>query len=319
MQLYKSVLLLLFILPIAFSQTINIQVPPPACENNGDLLFAITNLPQCTAEAFISTLTNGLIFSAGEFYNLSIGFLTASPDVHWFCGPYNNVMAIIESFYTVMLMGLGGYYIIKATDVEGRAKAKTWLKNILYMVVFLSFSFTIFELIIDLNTQISSSIYSQVSESIFDIEAELSSLIFSMIFAFSLCTGGYMTFTTLVIRYLLIPFLLFLFPLGIFLYFIPPMREWGAYLFKFIVLIIFMTTADSLLLLGTSWLFASPDPNLANGLVRSFGLIVGFGLIGVLNLIIFIVAALSIILRSLKALESAIAMLMRIAIILSFL
>jgi len=137
-------LIILVILPLTSAQSVNVQLPASACNNSSDLLSTMTNLPQCTAEAFFTTLANGLIYASDQFFNLSIGFLTASPDINWFCAPYNSIMSLVESLYTIMLMGLGAYYIIGATDVEGRTRAKIWLKNVIYMAVLLSFSFPIF-------------------------------------------------------------------------------------------------------------------------------------------------------------------------------
>jgi hypothetical protein len=319
MRLYKLLFWILLVASATFAQSVNVQLPQSACNNNTDILLILANLPECTAEAIFSSLTQGLIFSAQQFYNLSIGFLTASPDLTWFCAPYNMIMAIIESFYSIILMGLGAYYIFHSTDVEGRTKAKIWLKNVFFMVILSPLSFGIFRLLLDLNTQLSSSMYASVSQSIFDIDAQFSNLIFSMIFAVSLSAGGILTFITLVIRYLLIPFLLFLFPIAIVLYFISPLRQWGAFIFKFIVLIVFMTTVDAIFLMGISYLFDSPDPNLGNVLVQTFGLMVGFGLIGIVNLILYLIAILSVVFMALKAFESVTAMLMRLAIILTFL
>lgn len=319
MRCTKLILWILLAVPALFAQSVNIQLPPSKCQNNGDMLLAINSLPQCIAEAIFSSLANGLVYAAQQFYGLSIGFLTASPDIKWFCAPYNQLMALIESFYTIMLMGLGAYYVVSSTDIEGRTRAKTWLRNVFYMVILLSLSFQIFGLILDLNTQISSNIYASVSQSIFDVDVQISDLVFSLIFAMTLSFGGFLTFVTLISRYLMIPFLLFLFPMAIFLYFIPITRDWGAFLFQFITLVVFMTSIDAILLMGISALFASPDPNLANALVKSFGLIVGFGLIGIVNLTIFIIAALMAVLRAVKAFESILATLMRLAVLISFL
>jgi hypothetical protein len=228
-------------------------------------------------------------------------------------------LAIIETFYSVMLMGLGAYYIINSADVDGRTRSKLWLKNVFCMVILLSFSFGLFGLLLDLNHQLSSTIYSSVSQSLFDNDAQLSDLIFAFLFAISLSMGGFLTFFTLLARYLMVPFLLFLFPFAIFLYFMPPTREWGAFIFKFIFLIVFMTSIDAILLLGISYLFSSPDPNLANTLVKSFGLMTGFGLIGLVNLIIYLIAVLSLVFRAIKALESVLSLLSKLALIAAFL
>lgn len=315
----RSIIFFLALVSLAFSQSVEVEMPESICENNTDLLSSIANLPQCTAEAILRMITEGLLYSSREFYSFSMQFLTSAPDLQMFCQSYSMLMGIIESFYTIMLMGLGAYYIMNSTNVEGRARSKTWLKNVFYMVIILAFSFNIFGLLLDLNTQLSSEIYSQINEEVFEIDAQLTDLIFTLVFSITLFTGGYVTFVTLVIRYLLIPFLLFIFPFAIFMYFIPVTREWGAFLFKFIALIIFMTTVDAILLLGITSVFDSDDPNFSNPLVKSFGLIIGWGVIGIVNLIIYTISVLVVIVGAFRAIESIAGLLSKMAIMLSFL
>ncbi len=59
-----------------------------------------------------------------------------------------------------------------------------------------------------------------------------------------------------------------------------------------------MTTIDALILLGLSTLFGSSDPNLADALVKAFAVLFGFGAIGIINLVLFAMAVLSIITQS---------------------
>ena len=309
---------ILLIATLSFANSVDIQVTASSCDNGGDLLAAIINLPSCIAESIFGMLVSGLIYSAKQFFDFAIGFMTASPDIHWFCLPYNNIMGVLDSLYTIMLLGLGAYYIINSTNVEGRAKSKTWFKNIFFMIIALSFSFNIFELILGVNQSISTSLYASVSSDIFNINANLSNLIFGLIISLSLVTGGMLTFFTLLIRYIMIPFLLFLFPVAIFLYFIPPTREWGAFIFKFSMLIIFMTTIDAIMLMGISSVFSTPDPNLAGDLIKALALVLGFGMIGLVNVVIFIIAILSVISQAVKALDSIVSTVMKFAIMKAF-
>ena len=318
MQWLKVILFLGVILGCAFSQSANIQVPASTCNSSADLLTTISTIPRCVSEAIFNTIVEGFLYSAQQFYGLSMTLLTASPDINWFCQPYQNVMAIIETFYTIILMGLGAYYILHSTEVDGRVRSKIWLKNIFFMVVTLAFSFNLFGMLLDLNQSISTTIYSSVSSNIFDINAQLSNMIFALIVVSSFCMMNGLTFATLMARYMLIPFLLLIFPLAIFLYFIPFTRDWGAYLFKFIALVVFMTTIDAILLLGLSYLFNSPDPILS-GTLKTFGLMIGFGLIGIVNLVIYLIAVISVISMALKTVESLASIAMKIAIMLSFL
>ena len=314
----KALFILLILVSSIFAQSIDIEVNSPACDNEGDLLGAIINLPMCIVEAFFGMLVSGIIYSAKQFFDIAIGFLTATPDLNWFCAPYNSIMSILESFYTIMLMGLGAYYIINSTDVEGRTKSKVWFKNIFFMIIALAFSFSIFGMILDINQYISTSLYSEASEEIFDINAGLSNLIFALVIAFSLLISGMITFFTLIIRYIMIPFLLFLFPIGIFLYFIPATKSWGSFIFKFSLIIIFMTSVDAILLLGMSSMFSAPDPNLASDLIKALALILGFGMIGLVNIIIYIIAILSLVSQAVSIVESIISAIMKIAIIKAF-
>jgi len=103
---------------------------------------------------------------------------------------------------------------------------------------------------------------------------------------------------TLLLRYLLIPFLLFLFPIAIFLYFTPFTQRWGKAFLSVIASVIFMTVLDALILLGLSSLFNSHDPNLADSLARAFAVLFGFAAIGLVNLLMFVLAILSIILQN---------------------
>ena len=124
MQWLKVILFLGAVLGCVFSQSANIQIPAPTCNSSADLLTTISTMPQCVSEAIFNTIVEGFLYSAQQFYGLSIGLLTASPDINWFCQPYQNIMAIIESLYTIILMGLGAYYILHSTEVEGRVRSK---------------------------------------------------------------------------------------------------------------------------------------------------------------------------------------------------
>ena len=59
-----------------------------------------------------------------------------------------------------------------------------------------------------------------------------------------------------------------------------------------------MTVFDALILLGLSSLFNSQDPNLADSLARAFTVLFGFAAIGLVNLLMFVLAILSIILQN---------------------
>ncbi len=195
-------------------------------------------------------------------------------------------------------MGVAVMFITSAHDVEGRVEAKSWLENLLIMIVLLSFSFPLFQLALDLNNYLSTSLANESMKALFSPSTGLTSAIFALLILLLTAVMLILTFVTLLLRYVLIPFLLLLFPVAIFLYFIPFSQSLGRAFLKVIFTLLFMTTLDALILLALSSLFNQSDPNLADSLVRAFAVLMGFGAIGIINVLLFLSAAFSLISQS---------------------
>ena len=155
----KYLVLLLIICSIGFSASINVTVTNQACPDNADFLQVIYNLPTCITESFFSSLVSGFVYSAQEFLENSLKFIVTGPNLDSFCTPYTQVMSVLESLYTLALMGIGAYYITTTADPVKRAKAKLWIQNVIYLIIALAFSFSIFGMIVELNQYITTSIY----------------------------------------------------------------------------------------------------------------------------------------------------------------
>ena len=313
----KYLALLLVICSIGHSASIGVTVTNQSCPVNADFLTVIYNLPTCIVENFFSSLVSGFVYSAQEFLENSLNFIVTGPNLDSFCTPYTQVMSVLESLYTLALMGIGAYYIATAADPEKRAKAKLWIQNVLYLIITLAFSFSIFGMIVELNQYITTSIYNASFSDLLNIQVVFSSLVFATVLSFNFLIAAALTFMTLLTRYLMIPFLLLLFPIAIFLYFLPFTREWGLFLLKFTVIIIFMTSIDAVLILGLSYLFNSGDPNLAGGFVQGMALILGFGLIGFVNVLIYLIAVFSLVSAGLRVLNAAISVGWKVAMLLA--
>lgn len=315
----KQLFVLALILSVASAASIDVQIQNQSCPDNANFLQVLFNLPTCIVEKFFTTLVNGLVYSAKEFLENSLNFIVAGPNIDFFCSPYSQVMKVLESLYTIALMGVGAYYIASAADAEKRAKAKLWIQNLFFMIILLSFSFGIFKMILEINQYITASIYSQSFSNMLNIQVVFSSLIFALVFSFNFVAMAWSTFFTLLLRYIMIPFLLLLFPIAIFLYFLPFTKEWGSFMLKFILLIIFMTSIDAVVVSSLSYLLGAGDPNLSGGFLQAMALMLGFGLIGLVNLAIYVIAVLSVVLTVLRMFESAISIGWKIAMLAAFL
>ena len=315
----KRLFFALLLISFSFSASISVQIQNQSCPDNANFLQVIYNLPTCIVEKFFSSLVSGFVYSSEQFLQNSLNFIITGPNLNAFCVPYTTIMRILESLYTIALMGVGAYYIASAADPEKRARAKLWIQNVLFMIIILSFSFSIFKMVIDLNQYITTSIYSDSFSNLLNIQVVFSSLIFALVLSFNFVFAALLTFATLLIRYIMIPFLLLLFPISIFLYFVPFTKDWGIFLLKFILIIVFMTSIDAVLILGMSYLFSSGDPLLGAGFVQGMALMLGFGLIGVVNVLIYIVAILSLVLGVFRMFESLLSVGWKIAMLLALL
>lgn len=264
----------------------------------GPVIASITNLPGQIVSSFFTYLNNGLASATKTITDNAIKFMFVSPNPSWFCAPYNAVMAIIEGTYALVLMGLSLYFILRSGDVEGRLTAKKWMENMLVMVIVLAFSFPLFGMLIDLNTYLSGSLANQSLASLFGDSYANDESILSLVILLSGSYFGLITFLTLLLRYILLPFMLLLFPISIFLYFIPPMQKWGKTFLTVILVFIFMTTADALVMMGLAAMFGSADPNLADSFVRSIALLTAFASFGLVNIALLLLALLSIVTQS---------------------
>ncbi|VVC03593.1 Uncharacterised protein [Candidatus Burarchaeum australiense] len=298
-----AILAFLLLLPTA-SASIDVQLPTSACSGQSDILAVLNNLPGCIAESIFTMIASGLIYSSQQFLNSALSFISASPDPNWFCGPYNNVMAILETLYSLALMGVGLYYVVQASDVEGRIKAKTWLKDVFFMIVVLTFSFYIFDALLSLNHYLTASFLSESTKDIFNTNISFASIIFALVILLGVLFAAMLTFMTLLIRYLLIPFLLLMFPIAIFLYFMPFSKAWGRAFLKAIVIIVFMSTVDALFLYGLATLLNVGDSNLAEPFVRAMAIVLGFALVGLLNIALFLMAIMAVVNQTFDSLGS---------------
>ena len=275
-----------------------VHAAPTSTSSGNRILAIITNFPNCVVETFFNFLITGLESSIQNFVNLSFKLMFATPNPHWFCTPYNVVINVLEGFFSIALMALALFFIVRANDAEGRATAKKWLENLLILIIVLSFSFGLFQIILDVNSYLTANFANQSMQNVFNVSSGLGSSIFALVMLAGICMSMFLTLSTLLIRYVSIPFLLLLFPIAIFLYFIPVTQSLGKVFLKLIVAVIFMTTIDALIIFGLTSLFNAPDPNLADAVIRALLVLFGFSLLGIVNLFVFFVPLFSVVVQN---------------------
>ena len=162
-------------------------------------------------------------------------------------------------FYGLLMLYSGFMFIISGYDVAKREKAKEWFRNIFIMIVLVQASYFLYSAVIDINSLLTTGLINMIDQTFFLITADN---IVNIGLQFFL--GGFyviaLLFTTILLtfRYILVAGGVVFVPIGIFLYFIPPVNAYGKLILNFLGICIFVTFFDALILLICSKLIDIP-------------------------------------------------------------
>ena len=161
----------------------------------------------------------------------------------------------ISIFYSLLFMYSGFNFITSGHDPSKREKAKRWLKNIIVMIMLINASFFLYGLVLEFNALLTEGVLGLVHSGFFRLTGESiggigMELLMSGLYLITLV----LTLLILAIRYVIVAFGVVFFPIGIFLYFIEPLRSYGKLIFNFLGVSIFLTFFDGIILLVCSQL-----------------------------------------------------------------
>ncbi len=165
------------------------------------------------------------------------------------------VIYCLSMFYALLLLASGFNFMISGYDSAKRENAKSWLRNVVIMIVLVQASFFIYQLAIDLSASVTSATLTLVDHNFFLITLNsISDLGMALLFGLIYIMTLIVTSLVLVIRYAFVAIGVVLFPVAIFFYFMPPLRSYGSLLLNFLGSAIFITVIDAILLAGFSQL-----------------------------------------------------------------
>jgi len=162
-------------------------------------------------------------------------------------------------FYGLLFVYSGFQFLFSGHDVMRREMAKEWLKNTVIMIVLIQASFYLYGLFVDLGSIMTSSVLSLVDQHFFMITADNLvntglEFLFILVYVFVLL----LTVLFLVTRYLIVAFGVLFTPIGIFCYFVPPLRSYGRLILNILGMCIFVTFLDAIIILACSMLITIP-------------------------------------------------------------
>jgi len=179
--------------------------------------------------------------------------LSGQVSVELFGSIWGIMVYILSLFYGLLLLYAGFNFIISGHDIVKRENAKAWLRNVLIMTVLIQASYLLYQLVLGISSVLTSSVINMVDPHFFlftfdnfiNIGLELS---FGGLYVVILL----LTVVLLGIRYLVVSLGVIFAPLGIFLYFVPPLRAYGKLILNFLGINIFITFIDAIIILASS-------------------------------------------------------------------
>ena len=219
----------------------------------------LTNLASCLPEKFFEYL---LSLISAPFQSLldSAKFLLSEPvSLDVYAPLWAIVIYVISMFYAFLIIYSGINFMVSGYDVSKREKAKQGLRNVIIMILLVQASFFIYALINDTSAIISSSVLTLVPQDFFSLRIDsLSSFALQLTLGIIFLGTMVLTLLCLVLRYAIVAIGVMFFPIAIFAYFTTPLREYGLLAFNFLGTCMFITSLDSLIIVGFSKLIELP-------------------------------------------------------------
>jgi len=252
-------------------------VPLVSAEEECGLLNLSACLPQKLYDFFINILNSPI----QPLLTLTKALMTEPIKLEAFVSLWAIILYVLSIFYGLLMLYSGFNFMISGYDAAKRAKAKEWFRNIFIMIVLVQASYFIYSAVIDVNSLLTAGVISLVDQKFFLITADnIVNIGLQFFFAFIYVITLILTVIMLTFRYIIVAAGVVFVPIGIFLYFIPPVNSYGRLILNFLGTCIFITFFDSLILLVCSKLIDIP-------IFQNFKILVMITAFAIVNFLMF--------------------------------
>jgi hypothetical protein len=219
----------------------------------------LLNLASCIPEKLYDFVISILNAPLQPLLELIKSLLTEPVNTQLLAPLWAIILYVLSTFYGLLLLYAGMNFIVSGHDEVKRAKSKEWFQNIFLMIVFTQTSFLLYSWILDISSFMTAGMINLVDPDFFLLTADnIINIGLQFFFSFMYATTLLFTAFILMIRYLMIAIGVVFFPIGIFLYFIPPVQEYGKMILNYFGVCIFMGFFDSIIFLVCSQLITIP-------------------------------------------------------------
>ena len=253
------------------------------------------NIGQCITDTLFGFL-NTLFYSPIQALVLIVQrMMTETVNLSNFSHMWAVIVYVLSLFYGLLILYAGVNFIISGHDAVKRSKSKEWFQNIFIMIVLIQMSYYIYGVIIGVNSGLTSIVVNAINQNFFSIATgSISNLAMSILFSFLGIVTLLITILLFGLRYIIINFGLVCFPIAIFLYFIPSLKEYGKAIITFLLTSIFISFFDALIIYVCS-------QGAGSSAISSYGILITITAFSLVNFMMFYFIFLSLIKSALSA------------------
>src|SRR3989344_3087959 len=213
----------------------------------------LTNLAVCLPEKFFEFIVSLLNAPIQPLLNFTQSLLTEPVNINTFQPLWAIIISMISLFYGLFFLFAGFNLMVSGYDSAKRENAKTWLRNVVLMILCVQASFIIYDLLIEFSGLLTQGVLNLIDPKFFLLTVD-NVVNFGLQIALLVPYIVVLLLTILLLglRYLFVMVGVVLFPLGIFLYFIPPTQSYGKLILNLLLVTIFVPFFDGIILFGAS-------------------------------------------------------------------
>ncbi len=215
----------------------------------------ITNLATCIPQKFFEFLIGALNAPLQPLLDFTRSLIENPPSIALFQGVWQVIVALLSILYGFLFLYAGYQFMTSGHDVVKRELAKESLKNAILLIIFVQASFYLYGLMLELGSALASTVLVQVDPAFFQLTADnVVNVALEFLLVLTYAVVLLATIVVLTLRYLVVAAGVIFAPVGIFCYFVPPLRSYGKLILNLLGMAIFSTFLASIIILASSML-----------------------------------------------------------------
>ena len=241
----------------------------------------LLNLATCIPQKFFEFLTNLLNAPISPLLSFTKSLLINPVNTEILIPLWAIIIYVLSLFYGLLMLYSGFNFMFSGQNAIKRAKAKNWFVNIFIMIVLIQASYFLYSLILDVQSLLTLGIMDLINPNFFLLTIDnLTNMGLQFAFVFVYLITMLFTVLLLTFRYIIVCSGIVFFPIGIFCYFIPALKDYGKLIFNFLGICIFIVFFNAIIFLVCSKIIEI-------GLFANFKIVVTITAFGISNILMF--------------------------------